>query len=201
VFLRLFHEVKAFNPDNKPFVLQFVAASHGEGASTLAAGFAEAAAFQTGKHILLVDCNQTNGSVASIRPAAQSLIEAFNQNGAIHDAVLPAPNSPGVALARLSATGGAFFNIDLGDLGCLFDMAKEVFSVVVLDCPPPSEAPESLSLARCSDGTVLVVGSAAAPRSLVAATKRSIERFGGQIVGVVLNRHQSYIPRWLQRWL
>ncbi|WP_395665042.1 hypothetical protein [Methylocella sp.] len=197
-FLHLFHAIKALNRSDAPFVLQFLASSDGEGASVTAAGFAEAAAAHWQGSVLLIDCSATD---APTRPGPQSLIEAFSEKGALHGATQPSPDAPGVVLARLTAASGAFSSFDLSDLGRLFDAAKQAFPIVVLDCPPPAEAPESLALARCSDGTVLVVGAGASTRSRIVQTRNDVERFGGQLVGCVLNRAASRIPRWLERWL
>lgn len=209
-FVHLFHAVKAMNRDDAPFVAQFVASTRGEGASAVAAGFAEAAAAQWGGSVLLIDCATPDPSaVAPFRPAPQSLAEAFAkkispQGGAqvaLQSAVQPATSRGGVVLARLTAAEGAFSRLDLSDLGRLLDAARQVFPIIVLDCPPPSESPESLALARCCDGTVLVVGAGEASRSRVLQTRADIERAGGQVLGCVLNKARSYAPRWLARRL
>lgn len=200
-FLHLFHAIKAMNRDDAPFVVQVLASSRGEGASAVAAGFAEAAAAQWGGSVLLIDCAAPVPSGAPFRPAPQSLAEAFAKRGALQCAVQPAPNRPGVVLARLTAAEGAFSRLDLSDLGRPLEAARQTFPIIVLDCPPPSEAPESLALARCCDGTVLVVAAGAASRSRVLQTRADVERSGGQILGCVLNKARSYAPRWLMRRL
>lgn len=212
-FLHLFHAVKAMNRDDAPFMVQVLAASHGEGASAVAAGFAEAAAAQWGGSVLLIDCAASalsaSPSGASFKPAPQSLAEVFARKGGLHGglqsalqfAAQPAPNGAGVVLARLTAAEGAFSRLDLGDLGRLLDAARQVFPIIVLDCPPPAEAPEALALGRHCDGTLLVVGAGAASRSLVAQTRADVERSGGQVLGCVLNKARSFTPRWLARRL
>ncbi|WP_051956109.1 hypothetical protein [Beijerinckia mobilis] len=196
-FLYLFHAIKALNTGNQPFIVQFVASQHGEGATTIATGFAEAAASQSNKSILFVDCHPSCSF--QYRPA--SLIESFFDDGTIHGAVHKTTDIPCVAMARLSPVEGTFPNIDFDDLSRLFALLKETFSIIVLDCPPPSDAPETLSIARYSDGTVLVVRAETTPQSLVIETKQALERFGAQIIGTVFNQYRSYIPSWLQQRL
>jgi Mrp family chromosome partitioning ATPase len=58
-----------------------------------------------------------------------------------------------------------------------------------------------LALARFCDGTVLVVEAETTSRQSVDETKQALERFDGQIIGVVFNHYKSYIPRWLDRWI
>jgi len=198
-FVHLFHAVNALNPKDQPFVLQFIASVHREGTSTVALGFVEAAASQGAKPILLVDCNPAGETAAPVRLSAPSLIDAFHETGAINAGIQPVPGFQRVALARLSAADDALLNIDCGDLRRLFDLAKQTFPIIVLDCPPATEATESLALARFSDGTVLVVRAEVTPRPLIAETKQAVERFGGQFIGVVFNQRRIYIPRWLDR--
>lgn len=200
-FLHLFHAVKARNQDDAPFVLQFVAPARGEGASAVAAGFAEAAAAQGAGPILCVDCDPGERPPEPPRQAAPSLMEAFSQTGGIDSALRPAPDRPGVFVARLCASQGAFARFDLGALARVFALAKQAFPIVALDSPPPFEAPEALALARAADGTVLVIGAGTTPQSRAAATKSAIERSGGQLIGCVLNRRRDYIPLWLRRRL
>jgi Mrp family chromosome partitioning ATPase len=200
-FLHLFHAIKALSTPNKSFVLQFVASVHCEGTSTAASGFVETAATHSRKPVLLIDCTPIGGKAAPFRSSMQSLIDTFYETGAIDNAIQPAPNFPGVMLSRLSGADDGLLNIDSGDLSRLLDLARQAFPIIVLDCSPATEEPESLALARYSDGTVLVVRAEVTPRPLVAETKQSIERFGGQLVGVVFNRNSIYIPRWLQGWV
>jgi Mrp family chromosome partitioning ATPase len=53
-------------------------------------------------------------------------------------------------------------------------------------------------MSRHGDGTVLIVNAETTPRSLVIGTKTEIERFGGQLIGVVLNRSHLSVPKWLK---
>ncbi|MBV8651894.1 MAG: hypothetical protein JO255_10545 [Alphaproteobacteria bacterium] len=73
--------------------------------------------------------------------------------------------------------------------------------MVVLDCPATTEHPDSAALARHCDGTVLVVRAEGVRQAVIRASKLGIERMGGQILGVVLNRRRKYIPEWLYRSL
>jgi Mrp family chromosome partitioning ATPase len=129
-----------------------------------------------------------------------SLIEAFDETSTIDAAIQPVPGFSAVSLAQLTVANETLRNVDYGDLRRLFDLARQKFSIIILDCPPATEAPDLLALARYSDGTVFVVRADATSRRVIAETKQAIERFGGQILGVVFNQRRSYIPRWMQWW-
>jgi Mrp family chromosome partitioning ATPase len=194
--VQLFHAINALNTHHQPYVLQFIGSVPGEGVSMIASSFIEIAA-QRGKPVLLIDCNISDGDAA----APPSLIDAFHETGSIDAAITAAPGHPGIGLARLSTAEDSRLEIDSADLRKLFELAKQSFPIVVLDCPPASLTPESLALARFCDGTVLVVEAEATSRPAIAETRQALERFDGQIIGVVFNRSKNYIPRWLDRWL
>lgn len=200
-FIKLFHAISAMNTQDQPYVLQFVGSIHGEGASTVARNFAMVAASHCTKPTLLVNCAPPIEPPDREPLPGPSLIDAFCESGTIAAAIQPTPDFPNVGLARLSAAENARLNIDAADLRRLFELLKQTFPIIVLDCPPTTESPESLALVRYCDGTVLVVRAETTPRSVIAETKDSVEHFGGRIVGVVLNRCKSYLPRWLRRWL
>jgi Mrp family chromosome partitioning ATPase len=195
--VQLFHAINTLNAHHQPYVLQFLGSVPGEGVSTIASSFIAIAASQCGKPVLLVDCNP----IAAEAVAVPSLIDAFHETGLINAAIQAAPGHPGVGLARLSTAEDTRLNIDAANLRKLFELAKKAFPTVVLDCPPASLTPESLALARFCDGTVLVVEAETTSRPIIAETKQVLERFDGQIIGVVFNQYKTYIPRWLDRWL
>jgi Mrp family chromosome partitioning ATPase len=193
--VQLFHAISALNTHSQAYVLQFIGSVPGEGVSMIASSFIEIAS-QRGKPVLLVDCHSREGDATS-----PSLIDALHETGGIDSAIEAAPGHPGISVARLSSAEHARLDIDPADLRQLFELAKKSFPVVVLDCPPASQTPESLALARFCDGTVLVVEAEATSRQTIAETKQALERFDGQIIGVVFNRYKTYIPRWLERWI
>ncbi len=191
----LFHAINALNTRHRPYVLQFIGSTPGEGVTTIATSFVQIAASHQSEPVLFVDCaaNASRGATSC------SLIDAFREDGSIEAAIQKAPGCAKIRIARLSVDG--YLNIDAGDLEKLFDLARKAFPVVVLDCPPARLMPESLTLARLCDGTVLVVGAETTPRLAVAETKQSLERFDAHIIGIVLNQYKNYLPSWFDRWL
>jgi Mrp family chromosome partitioning ATPase len=196
-FVQLFHAIDSLNSRHEPYVLQFVGSVPGEGVSTVASSFVEIAASQAGNPVLLIDCNPSASNAAG----SLSLIDAFLQTGRINEAIHAAPGHLGIGIARLSSTKDARLNINAASLGNLFKLAKKIFPIIVLDCPPATLSPESLALARFCNCTVLVIEAETTSRKVVAETKQAIERFDGQIIGVVFNRSKAYLPRWLDGWL
>lgn len=200
-FVRLFHAVNALNDSDKPFLLQFLSSERKEGTSTVASAFAAIAARECAKPVLLLDCSPAADGEPTPRAAIPTLAAEFRDSGTASASCEQPQSVPGLRLARLSNSTAGALNMSPAEMKNLCDMLRKNFAMVVLDCRPTRTCPSSLALARYCDGTAIIVRAERTPRAAVAETKRTVERFGGQVVGVVLNRRQGYIPAWLQRRL
>jgi len=186
--VKLFHAVDAMRAENAPYLLQFVASTPGEGTTTLAGGFAAVASLQYRAPVLLLDCGVGTGP---------SLVDALATNGTIEAAIERVPGFPHLHRALLRSAANRRPGLDGVDLCSVTVLLRERFSVVVLDCPAATVASESLALSRLCDGTVLVVRADHARRQTVRWTRESIDRFGGTVLGAVVNARRMYLPRWL----
>lgn len=191
--LRLFYAIQATNADSRPIVLQVLSSVQGEGTSTVASGLARVAA-EHGASVLLLDA----GYHADSRYPA--VIEVSCSSGHIDNAVRSSFHQR-LFLARLAGEPESLRSFAAADLFSLLQELKQQYSFVVLDCPPTTKSPDSLALSRCCDGTILVVRAEITRRAVVTAAKDAIERFGGHVIGLVLNRRHMYIPSWLYRFL
>ena len=79
-------------------------------------------------------------------------------------------------------------------LQLLFDSLRRDHSLIILDCASRM-GPEATALARYCDGSVLVVAAGKTSQSEIASARRQIERVGGQVVGLVLNRERGRTSR------
>jgi Mrp family chromosome partitioning ATPase len=200
-FVRLFHAVSSLNSRDQPFVLQFLSSTKGEGTSTVAANFVRAATAEHSRWGLLIDC-APRGRAMTQRPRSNrpSLIEAFQSSGTIEAAIHAVPGNSAMMVARLAYSANPLVFIDAAELRRLFDLIKQTFPIIALDCSPVDECPDSLAMARHCDGTVLVVRAETTPRNAIVETRVAIDRFGGQLIGLVFNRCRTYLPAWL-RWV
>lgn len=72
----------------------------------------------------------------------------------------------------------------------------EGFHFLIIDAPTVTDSLTRYWMPRV-EGVVLVIdGEQVAVKSVVQA-RQDIERLGGRLVGVVLNRYRSRIPRWM----
>ena len=81
------------------------------------------------------------------------------------------------------------------------DRLRQSFDLVVIASPAASEAPMGLLLSRFVDGNILVLEAGRTRAPVAAELKDSVSASGGAVVGAVLTRYRSFVPRLLRRWL
>ena len=70
----------------------------------------------------------------------------------------------------------------------LIASVKDQYDYVLIDTPPVTPVTDAIIMSTYIDGVVLVVTAGKANRDLILTAKQSIEKVGGNILGVVLNR-------------
>jgi len=73
------------------------------------------------------------------------------------------------------------------------------FDLMLIDGPPIGAFLQQF-LAPVCDGVIIVADTGKRRRAEVARAARTIAADGGKLIGVVLNRHKSPLPRWLDKW-
>jgi Mrp family chromosome partitioning ATPase len=81
------------------------------------------------------------------------------------------------------------------------DRLRGAFDLVVIASPPASAAPMGVLLSRFVDGNILVLEAGRTRAPVAAELRNSISASGGAILGVVLTRYRSYVPRFLRDWM
>jgi len=78
---------------------------------------------------------------------------------------------------------------------------REQYRFVLLDCHSLAERTDVLGLAPVVDGTITIVECNRTRISQVQELERNIEKYGGSIVGSVLNKTSSTLPRWMNSFM
>lgn len=78
---------------------------------------------------------------------------------------------------------------------------RQTFDLVVIASPAATDAPMGVLLSRFVDGNILVLESGRTRAQVAMELRESLRSSGGTVVGAVLTRYRSYVPRFLQRWL
>ena len=179
---------------NKTFLI--TSSIPGEGKSFVAANLAYTLS-QTGKKVLLVDCDLRNGR--------QDVIFNKPKNIGLSDLIcdMYAVNNFSKYLVK-----GDFKNFDLLFKGTvspnptellgsernrqLIETFKKKYDVVIFDSAPINERlTDSAIMSRMVDGVIVVAESNKTPVHLIKETKKELEKVNANILGVVLNKVQE----------
>ena len=205
-------------------VLSFVAASQGEGASTIAREFASFAAERVKRNVWLVDLDVPGSAQMRAFVEEQDRYgvlgreAAGSPDGSTFFTVQPPmrgadgrPWPPGRYLAaqqlakrRLWVTRfrrellrqGQSVQVTAG--GPYWSALRQHSDLVVVDCPAASRSRAALTIAPFMDMTVLVVAADRRDVTRAGAMRDAIIAAGGRCAGIVFNRAQSEPPRFLK---
>jgi len=175
------------------------ASSHGEGTTRTALGLAMALAAEPGSRVLLVEANLRSPSLAKRLSlnAGPGLREYLAGQARAEDLVTRVEDQNfSVVLA-----GGRSIEVQCEGIMTAVERLQPQFDFIILDAPPVNRFVDTSLLAPKMDSVILVVE---ADRTLVVdaeRAKRSLERVGAHLFGVVLNRQRSYVPAALQALL
>ena len=83
----------------------------------------------------------------------------------------------------------------------LFEEMKKRFDFIVLDAPPALDFPDAYALAPKVDGIILVAEAETTLIEDAQRAKRDLERAGGRVLGVVMNRQTDFLPGFIRRFV
>ncbi len=196
----LFAAIRPLLDSKEGVVLHIVAATAGEGASTIAREFAMLAGTSGHRRTLLIDADRLNPQTARAFDCdtGQGLVEFLwgGLDGA--DVVQPVAGTLLSVTCLIGERGPA--SVDADSLRELYARLREQFELIVVDCPPVGEGYSAL-LPEAVDGVILVVQAEKTRPAVIARAKDLVQQAGGQVLGAVLNRRTNYIPEFLYKLL
>jgi Mrp family chromosome partitioning ATPase len=178
----------------------FTACARRAGVSTLAIGLAELVA-RSGQQVLLVDaCYHSTGLAhrlgVSPTPGLWDLLAgetsfdlAITPTDADNLTLLPGGSKPGDGLLLAARA----------ELAQRIGQWKERFDFVVLDLPPAAPQEPLVVWSGAVDGVVLVIEAEKTDAEEARQVKRTLLDCEARLLGAVLTRQRSYLPRWLCR--
>ena len=81
-------------------------------------------------------------------------------------------------------------------------MHREVarqFQYVLFDCPDLQSSADTLGIAPLIDGLLLVVEANRTTMAEINQAEIQIESSGGKLLGSILNKQQSILPKWARK--
>lgn len=181
-----------------PQAVGFTSAARRAGVSTLAAGVAILVA-ESGRQALLIDACWKNPALDrrfNLSPAPglreflsgeASFAKAVASTDVQNLHVLPCGRHPAGSLLVSSRPA----------LVDLIAQAKERFDLIVFDLPPALPEEPVIVWTGALDGVLLVVQAEQTVAEQARRAKQTLLDSQAHLLGAVLNRHRSYLPRWL----
>jgi capsular exopolysaccharide synthesis family protein len=200
---RLAQRLKALPRKDQCRVILVASAVAGEGASTVARNLALSLAQDPDVNLLLVDANLRSPSqhqafeVSNVRGLSDIVIGEMTMQQGIRSA-------PDAGHHVLTSGNGVR---DVGRLlsnPAFADTLQELrrrFTCVIIDAPPVTQFPDASTLARFSDGVVLVLRAESTRWQVAEEARRILEEDGGRILGAVLNERRYHIPEFFYKRL
>jgi protein-tyrosine kinase len=201
--MTLYRNLSSALSDSSGKIIQFVASRQGEGTSTIVRELARVAAIKFGKSVLVLDANR-------VRPvqhhffglSPEHTLEDLLMNGCSTDEALSQYSDSTLFIAQVCGESGSVADVfDSPAAFALLDAMRQRFDLVLVDSPAVIFSSDCLAICGKMDGVVLVVEADNTRWPVAEATKESITKAGGSVLGMVLNKREYYIPEAIYRRL
>lgn len=170
-------------------VICVTSAKPGEGKSTIASNLATAIA-QTGRQVLLVDCDMRRPQVGDLMGinATNGLQSVLSGSSDIDDVIgeCGIPNLYVITAGKIASNAAELLEGKLFDE--LLSVVREKFDLVLLDCPPVLPVTDTTIVAQKADKTLMVVKVDPQTRPHSQRVARILDSVSADLVGVVVNR-------------
>lgn len=186
--------IKYLSVDNEKKVLLVTSVSKGEGKSTTAGNLAVAFS-QDEKKVLLLDCDLRKSQI-------HKMFELSNQIGLTD--ILANEIKVEEVINKYSekvdiiTSGKKVLNpcemLSSNKFKLLLDDLREKYDYIIIDSPPLDSVADTKNLSVNADGTIIVVKSETTKKNSLLEAKKSLDKVGGKIVGVIVNRVKSKRP-------
>lgn len=193
----LYHAIESLFSGKKQKIIQFIGSRKGEGTSTIVREFARVAAIIMGKSVLLMDTDFPQSIPDSLATAQGKQTESCEKRIPLR-CCLDQAEDPYYSIGSISlfeTSLPAVFNSPHIDQ--LLERLKQQFDIILVDSPPASYSSDVMAIARKVEGVVLIVAAEDTRWPVVESVKNKIEKVGGNLLGVILNKKRHYIPSFI----
>jgi len=193
--IELYLETESALDVNRGTVVQFIGASGGSGSALIALDMAWAAVSVLGKKVLVLNCTRNRWTMENSHRVedGEGSIHPISTNG---DLVKVAGHELYMA-DMLNWHGKSLSRSKNEEISAHLREFCHSFDMVVVVPPPADSDPLGAILARCVDGSILVIEAEQTRRSAAIRLREILSRSGRPIVGAVLHDRQTHIPPWL----
>lgn len=199
--LKVMLTLAASRSDFKTIML--LSALSGEGVSTVTQGLATAIAEGAHQGVLVVDLSASNpGLVRGLNLSPRyGLSDLLTKEASQREAIMAS------AIPHLFFLGRGKAAVDLSQphwLNLFVDLLADlrtVFDYLLFDGGSLQRSPDTFLVASRLEGIVLVVRAEQTGMEVVREASDHLRKAGGNLLGVVLNRHRTYLPTCISKRL
>ena len=187
--------VLAAMPADGHIVIAVCSALEGEGKTTVAMALAELMADEFNRQTVLVDANLQKPQIHALldTDASPGLKDCLNA----HQLMTSAIRWTGRMWVMSAGEGGTVLTDGPENPRDLSETLRALFRVTIVDLPAVNSRYSASLMPLWADGVVWVVKADSSPADIVSD---AMELVGADnILGIVLNRHRSRLPGWLDQ--
>jgi len=190
-------------------IVQFISARSGEGTSSIARTFAMSGASYHGLVVVLIDLGWAENAQYRHFASDSAMTTRRLDMGASAPSFLPLKNLAFYQVGQHSLFVSRYEGVEAPDRRLYFPATGVAFwsqlrnaaDLIVIDAPAQERNLDGIMVSPVADNVVLVVEAERTAASAVLRLREKIERHGGTIEGVILNRSRRRLPEFLQRWV
>jgi hypothetical protein len=202
--LRLHQSIETLLPGRPSKIIQFIGPEGGEGTTAIVNAFGDVVSRRIGKSVVSVDVERMEqdqssyGISQALLPQPRGRLGEFGRN---RQAMATSAGLPDLRRdpRRHQMPGEVLYQ--RGTLSAVWSRLSAATDLLLLDTPSSARSAAGLAAAPTADGVVLVIEANRSGYAAVIRAKEEIERSGGFVLGIVLNKKRRYLPRFLDRWV
>ena len=181
--------------------LGVIGADSGAGASTLAINLAIAAGIDCRLKTILVDGDARERSVSKQfgLNGMPGLFELVNGDASHDECIQKAKDAPIDLIASAADSCDEILTSSAAEIAQALQAYQNGCDLLIVDLPPANQPDQAVALAQHLDCVLVVVES---EKTQIASAERLLRRLSESdtdVLGVVLNKTNNYLPNWLRR--
>jgi protein-tyrosine kinase len=199
----LYQTITASLPDIEQRVVLFIGSRSNEGTSTVSKQLAKVCSLRMGKSVLLIDLDRSRPHLNVFKNAKPecSLEEVVNSGEPLEKALCQVEESGLYVMPLFQQCMISPRTLDAAKSKDFWESLRDKFDLIIIDAPPATLFSDGLAMAGIVDGVVLVVEAENTRWQVALNVKEKIQKHGGNILGIVFNKREYYIPEFIYKRL
>jgi Mrp family chromosome partitioning ATPase len=195
--LYLYQCINVLLPNATTKIIQFISSCKGEGTTTIVREFAKTVALTMEKIILVIDANRSNlnqDSYSYIKKVDYGWEKVIKEGKSLDGAIYHVKNMSLYISPISKDPNKQSYLFDTYEIRNFLERLRQQFDIILIDSPPVTVSYDALNFCSTVDGIIIVLEADKTQWNVAKSTKENILKNGGNILGIVFNKKQNYIP-------